>query len=60
MNPNKETFLKVRITTEQNDALKKIAEELQKELPQANVTISSVVRHALDKYIEKTTTEAKS
>ena len=49
----KENFLKARLTPEQSDALEQIVNELQEQMPEGTVTISSVARYALEAYIAK-------
>ncbi len=47
----KDNFLKARLTEEQSRALASFVEKLQKECPAADVSVSSVARFALEKYV---------
>ena len=47
----KDQMLRARMTADQMKTLDNIVEELQREMPEANVSASSLARYALEKYI---------
>jgi hypothetical protein len=51
MTTEKDSMLRVRLTQRQSDELDSIIGELQKQMPEASVTTSSIARHALEKYV---------
>ena len=51
MSTEKDSMLRVRLTQRQSDELDAIIDELQAQMPEASVTISSIVRYALEKYV---------
>jgi len=51
MATEKDTMLRVRLTQRQSDELNAIIGELQKQMPEASVTKSSIARYALEKYV---------
>lgn len=51
MATEKDSMLRVRLTQKQSDELDSIIGELQKQMPEASVTTSSIARHALEKYV---------
>lgn len=51
MSTEKDSMLRVRLTQRQSDELDSIMDELQAQMPEASVTTSSIVRYALEKYV---------
>ncbi|HOM02157.1 MAG TPA: hypothetical protein PLH43_04945 [Acetivibrio sp.] len=51
MSTEKDSMLRVRLTQRQSDELDAIIDELQAQMPEASVTISSIARYALEKYV---------
>ncbi len=51
MTTEKDSMLRVRLTQRQSDELDSIIGELQKQMPEASVTTSSIARYALEKYV---------
>src|SRR5690554_410114 len=51
MSTEKDSMLRVRLTQRQSDELDSIIGELQKQMPEASVTTSSIARYALEKYV---------
>jgi|SRR5690554_2251837 hypothetical protein len=51
MSTEKDSMLRVRLTQRQSNELNAIIDELQAQMPEASVTISSIARYALEKYV---------
>jgi hypothetical protein len=51
LSTEKDSMLRVRLTQRQSDELDSIIGELQKQMPEASVTTSSIARYALEKYV---------